>query len=225
MVQFLWSYYLLWQFWFLARSKTMTWTGTARFFAVGAWLIAPLSALIIYFTHGLFAEGALSVRADWSSEVLGPFVEETVKLFPFFLLFLWTRRTQTFSLTDYLLAGAAVGVGFDFMEEMWRRWVTADSGSGLFGFLAELLSDTEQNWGVFTLFPAPLKAMRPSPPGMGSGAGLSPWRSDWGFICRNGGGGRLSSFRWRSSPGPCSTMGPGTLTVTGCRYPWSGCIC
>ena len=153
MVQFLWSYYLLWQFWFLARSKTMTWTGTARFFAVGAWLIAPLSALIIYFTHGLFAEGALSVRADWSSEVLGPFVEETVKLFPFFLLFLWTRRTQTFSLTDYLLAGAAVGVGFDFMEEMLRRWVTADSGSGLFGFLAELLSDTEQNWGVFTLFP------------------------------------------------------------------------
>ena len=54
------SYYLLWQFWFLARSKTMTWTGTARFFAVGAVTIAPLSALIIYFTHGLFAEGALS---------------------------------------------------------------------------------------------------------------------------------------------------------------------
>ncbi|MFD1397249.1 PrsW family intramembrane metalloprotease [Kroppenstedtia eburnea] len=172
LVQFLWSYYLLWQFWFLARSKTMTWTGTARFFAVGAWLTAPLSALILYFIHGLFAQGALSVGADWSSEVLGPFIEETVKLIPFFLLFLWTRRTQHFSLTDYLLAGAAVGVGFDFMEEMLRRWVTADSGSGFWGFLSELLSDTEQNWEIFTLFPGSFESSHAFSSGHGIWSGF-----------------------------------------------------
>ncbi|GGA43368.1 hypothetical protein GCM10007416_15540 [Kroppenstedtia guangzhouensis] len=45
MVQFLWSYYLLWQFWFLARSKTMTWTGTAPFFCGGCMADRPLISL------------------------------------------------------------------------------------------------------------------------------------------------------------------------------------
>lgn len=153
LVQFLWSYYLLWQFWFLARSKTLTWTGTARLFAVGAWIIAPLSALSIYSFHGLFADGTATVRADWSINLLGPVVEEALKLLPFFLLFLFTRRTRTFSLTDYMLAGAAVGVGFDFMEEMVRRWVTSGREDSLLGILSQLLSDTEQSWEIFTLFP------------------------------------------------------------------------
>lgn len=82
LVQFLWSYYLLWQFWFLARSKTLTWTGTARLFAVGAWIIAPLSALSVYGFHSLFTDGTATVRADWSTNLLGPAVEEASKLLP-----------------------------------------------------------------------------------------------------------------------------------------------
>ncbi|WP_169713701.1 PrsW family glutamic-type intramembrane protease [Paludifilum halophilum] len=153
LIQFLWSYYLLWQFWFLSRSKTFSWTPYARLFAVGAWIIAPLSALMIYSTHGLFVDGSVSIGEDWSSDIYGPIVEESVKLLPFFLLFLFTRRTQSFSLTDYMLTGAAVGVGFDFMEEVVRRWVTADSNNSLLGILARLATDTEQKWEIFTLFP------------------------------------------------------------------------
>lgn len=52
-----------------------------------------------------------------------------------------------------MLAGAAVGVGFDFMEEMVRRWVTSGRGNSLLGILSQLLSDTEQSWEIFTLFP------------------------------------------------------------------------
>ena len=91
------------------------------------------------------------VRADWSSEVLGPFMEDGEAV-PF-LSPLPVDPAYPNLQPDRLSVGRCGGrVGFDFMEEMLRRWVTADSGSGLFGFLAELLSDTEQNWGVFTLF-------------------------------------------------------------------------
>ncbi|SDX45542.1 Membrane proteinase PrsW, cleaves anti-sigma factor RsiW, M82 family [Marininema mesophilum] len=150
--QFLWSYYLLWQFWFLSRSKTLTWTGMARFFAVGAWIIAPLSALFLYGVHTLFAEGSATIQADWSSVVVGPIMEETIKLLPFLLIFCFTRRSQTFSLTDYMLVGGATGVGFDFMEEMVRRWVATDSG-GLIGYFFRLFSESDDSWQVFTLFP------------------------------------------------------------------------
>ncbi|WP_258839000.1 PrsW family intramembrane metalloprotease [Mechercharimyces sp. CAU 1602] len=173
LIQFLWSYYLLWQFWFLARGKTLTWTGTARFFAMGAWVIAPLSTIAVYLFHGVFAEGSVSVGARWSVEIVGPIMEESFKLIPFLLLFLFTNRTKSFSLTDYMLGGASVGVGFDFSEEVLRRWVTADQEGSLWGLFASLFSDNVQNREVFTLIPGYFS----------DGIAMSPGHGVWtGFI-------------------------------------------
>jgi len=123
LIQLLWSYYALWQFWFLSRSKTLGWSHTARFFVIGAWVTAPLSALIVWSVHGLGeGEAELTIHDEWSSAIFGPLVEETVKLLPLLLLLLLSRRVRSFSLTDYLLVGAATGTGFDFLEEVVRTW-------------------------------------------------------------------------------------------------------
>ncbi|MDA8353259.1 MAG: hypothetical protein M0Z65_08790 [Firmicutes bacterium] len=67
-VQFLWSYDLLWQFWFLSRSKTLSWTPYARLFAVGAWIVAPLSALTVSSSFEIadaYFAGLLEGLSDW----------------------------------------------------------------------------------------------------------------------------------------------------------------
>src|SRR5690606_29937824 len=83
LVQLLWSYYALWQFWFLSRSKTLGWSHTARFFVIGAWVTAPLSTLIVWSVHSLGeGDAQATIHDEWSSAVFGPIVEETVKLLP-----------------------------------------------------------------------------------------------------------------------------------------------
>lgn len=154
LVQLLWSYYALWQFWFLSRSKTLGWSHTARFFVIGAWVTAPLSALIVWSVHSLGeGEAETTLHDEWSSAVFGPFVEETVKLLPLLLLLFLSRRVRSFSLTDFLLVGAATGTGFDFLEEVVRTWVTQQQASGLFGFLFQAFNTSELVWEIDTLFP------------------------------------------------------------------------
>src|SRR5690606_23002001 len=154
LIQLLWSYYALWQFWFLSRSKTLGWSHTARFFVIGAWVTAPLSALIVWSVHGLGeGEAELTIHDEWSSAIFGPLVEETVKLLPLLLLLLLSRRVRSFSLTDYLLVGAATGTGFDFLEEVVRTWAIHHRTSGLFGFLYEAFNTSELVWEIDTLFP------------------------------------------------------------------------
>ncbi|MCS1351670.1 PrsW family intramembrane metalloprotease [Mechercharimyces sp. CAU 1602] len=136
-------------------------------------MIAPLSAIAVYLFHGLFAEGSVTVGARWSVEIVGPIMEESFKLIPFLLLFLFTNRTKSFSLTDYMLGGASVGVGFDFSEEVLRRWVTTDQEGSLWSLFASLFSDNVQNWEVFTLFPGYFS----------DGVAMSPGHGVWtGFI-------------------------------------------
>jgi RsiW-degrading membrane proteinase PrsW (M82 family) len=154
LIQLLWSYYALWQFWFLSRSKTLGWSHTARFFVIGAWVTTPLSALIVWSVHSLGeGEAETTIHDEWSSAVFGPIVEETVKLLPLLLLLLLSRRVRSFSLTDYLLVGAATGTGFDFLEEVVRTWAKQQQTSGLFGFLYEAFDTTELVWEIDTLFP------------------------------------------------------------------------
>src|SRR5690606_20709089 len=94
-----------------------------------------------------------TIHDEWSSAVFGPIVEETVKLLPLLLLLLLSRRVRSFSLTDYLLVGAATGTGFDFLEEVVRTWAKQQQTSGLLGFLYEAFDTTELVWEIDTLFP------------------------------------------------------------------------
>src|SRR5690606_27124797 len=117
-VQFLWSLYLLWQFWILARSKTFTWKTYSAFFLVGAWVIPFITQGFVAIIHLLFG----GEPSDWwSIAVVTPIAEEIFKLLPLFVYLWLSRRATALSLSDYALIGAAVGGGFQMMEEVARR--------------------------------------------------------------------------------------------------------
>ncbi|MDN4523991.1 DNA/RNA non-specific endonuclease [Fictibacillus fluitans] len=143
-VQFLWSFYLLLQFWLLCRSKTFTWRKFTYFFMAGAWLIAPLNAVIVLLITGMFGGRALDV---WSQSFITPVTEEVLKLLPFAIYLFLSRRATALSLSDYALAGAATGAGFQFLEETARRLV-----SGAF-YGKSLLTGQVLHWEFFSLFP------------------------------------------------------------------------
>jgi RsiW-degrading membrane proteinase PrsW (M82 family) len=153
LVQFLWSYYALWQFWFLSRSKTLAWTHYARFFVIGAWVCGPLAALIVWLTHSVLGDASSTILDNWSQEVFGPVVEEVVKILPLLFFILFSRRVQSFSTTDYMLVGAASGAGFEFIEEVVRRWVTGQQDHSLLGAFFNLFDTSEIVWEVDTIFP------------------------------------------------------------------------
>ncbi|WP_343032876.1 polymorphic toxin type 30 domain-containing protein [Cytobacillus depressus] len=143
-VQFLWSFYVIIQFWFLCRSKTLSWKKYTLFFLVGAWLIAPLTSMVVRFITFLFG----GMESDiWSMSVLTPIAEEVIKLIPLGVYLFVSRRASSLSLTDFALIGAASGAGFQFFEETTRRIASGNHyGVTLFG--GKVL-----NWDLFTLFP------------------------------------------------------------------------
>ncbi|MDM5339140.1 DNA/RNA non-specific endonuclease [Fictibacillus enclensis] len=143
-VQFLWSFYLLLQFWILCRSKTLTWRKFTYFFMAGSWLIAPLNALIVLLITAVFGGRALDV---WSQSFITPVTEEVLKLLPLTIYLFLSRRATALSLSDYALAGAATGAGFQFLEETARRLV-----SGAF-YGKSLLTGQVLHWDFFSLFP------------------------------------------------------------------------
>ncbi len=53
-VQFLWSFYVIVQFWLLCRSKTLTWKQYTHFFLAGAWFVVPLTAVVVLLITKLF---------------------------------------------------------------------------------------------------------------------------------------------------------------------------
>ncbi|MGX9707556.1 PrsW family glutamic-type intramembrane protease [Laceyella tengchongensis] len=149
-VQFLWSYYVLWQFFILARSKTFQWKTYTRFFLVGAWVISPLTILFI---TGLNMLTGASNDDLWSEAVATPIVEEVFKLLPLLFFLLLFKRSLSISLTDYALIGAATGAGFQFVEEAMRRLLHGDDygySSGLFGLFG---GGQYLHWDFFSLFP------------------------------------------------------------------------
>ncbi|MFC4402901.1 PrsW family glutamic-type intramembrane protease [Gracilibacillus xinjiangensis] len=146
-----WSYYALWQVWILARSKTVMWTHVARFFVVGIWLVGPLCAGLLWSFHYVFADGAASIQESWSAVLLGPIVEEVIKLLPLIIFLFVTGKERQLSLTDYALFGFALGTGFQFMEEVIRMWVT--SRESMLGMFISLFHNNFKAWGFQELFP------------------------------------------------------------------------
>ncbi|WP_052737871.1 EndoU domain-containing protein [Bacillus sp. SA1-12] len=143
-VQFLWSFYVILQFWLLSRSKTLTWKKYTYFFLAGAWLIVPLNSFIVSTITAIFGGREQDI---WSQSFLTPIAEEVLKLIPLGVYLFLSRRASVLSLSDYALIGAATGAGFQFMEETTRRLVSGDS------YGVTLLGGKVLHWDFFSLFP------------------------------------------------------------------------
>lgn len=130
--QSLWSFYLLLQFWFLCRSKTLSWKRFMGFYMAGAYLVIPFTQWTMSLVHAI-AGG--SVRDGWSSYMVTPIVEEVLKLLPAIVYLLFSRKVRSLSLTDYALMGGAAGAGFQLVEEAGRRLLSRSGsyGNSLFG--------------------------------------------------------------------------------------------
>ncbi|MCJ8011010.1 PrsW family intramembrane metalloprotease, partial [Paenibacillus sp. KQZ6P-2] len=146
LVQYLWSFYVLLQFWFLCRSKTMPWKPIVLFVLAGVFLVVPFTTLTVNALHMLFGG---KTSDTWSIAVITPIFEELWKLLPLGIFLLFSRRASALSLSDYTLIGAATGVGFQLMEELSRRWLS----SGAFGYSYTWLGGKTIHWDLFSLFP------------------------------------------------------------------------
>ncbi|WP_245600042.1 PrsW family glutamic-type intramembrane protease [Paenibacillus harenae] len=150
LVQYLWSFYVMLQFWLLCRSKTFTWKKTAAFMLLGVFLVIPVTAWTLLTAHGLFGGRTSNT---WSVAVLTPIFEEIWKLLPLGMYLLFSRRASSMSLSDYTLAGAAAGVGFQLMEELSRRWLNSGLIGRTYGYSTTLLGGETIHWDFWTLFP------------------------------------------------------------------------
>lgn len=144
LVQYLWSFYVLIQFWVLCRSKTLPWKPVALFVLSGVLFVVPFTTLTMAGLHALFGG---TTRDTWSVAVMTPIFEELWKLLPLGVFLLFSRRASALSLGDYALIGGATGVGFQLMEELSRRWVSGSSYSVTF------LGGETIHWDFFSLFP------------------------------------------------------------------------
>ncbi|GLX69386.1 hypothetical protein MU1_37310 [Paenibacillus glycanilyticus] len=150
LVQYLWSFYVMMQFWLLGRSKTFTWKKTAMFMLLGIVLVIPVTTWTLQAVHGIFGGRTMDV---WSNAVVTPIAEEVWKLLPLGLYLLFSRRASSMSLSDYALAGAASGVGFQLMEELSRRWLNSGIIGRTYGYSVTMLGGETIHWDVWTLFP------------------------------------------------------------------------
>ncbi|MGN7356673.1 PrsW family intramembrane metalloprotease [Paenibacillus sp. SAF-054] len=150
MVQYLWSYYVLLQFWVLCRSKTLPWKQIVLFVLAGVFFVIPITTLTVQALHGIFG-GRTS--DTWSTAVATPIFEELWKLLPLGLFLMFSRRASALSLIDYTLIGAATGVGFQLMEELSRRWLNTGAIAEKYGYSVTMLGGETIHWDVFALFP------------------------------------------------------------------------
>ncbi|MBD7919153.1 hypothetical protein H9657_12815 [Cellulomonas sp. Sa3CUA2] len=138
---------------FLARTKTLTWSAYLRFFTA----CIPWSIGIGVLSTWLAAT-VLEVRVGGSGPTVGiaSVAEETLKLVPVALVALLApRRASRFATADWLLLGLASGTAFLLAEETLRRLRL--SGGGLIGLLERLLhgGGLPDDWIRFRTWPVP----------------------------------------------------------------------
>jgi hypothetical protein len=150
MVQYFWSFYVLLQFWFLCRSKTLPWKPVVLFVLAGVFLVVPFTALTVNAVHALIGG---KTSDTWSVAVITPIFEELWKLLPLGVFLLFSRRASALSLSDYTLIGAATGVGFQLMEELSRRWLNSGILGSKLGYSFTMLGGETIHWDLFALFP------------------------------------------------------------------------
>ncbi|WP_225220936.1 PrsW family glutamic-type intramembrane protease [Bacillus norwichensis] len=150
LVQYLWSFYVLLQFWVLCRSKTLPWKTVVLFVLSGVYLVVPFTTLTVSAFHMVFSGKTSDV---WSIAAITPIFEELWKLLPLGVFLLFSRRSSALSLSDYTLIGAATGVGFQLMEELSRRWLSSGVLAEKFGYSFTMLGGETVHWDLFSLFP------------------------------------------------------------------------
>ena len=149
-IQYLWSFYVLLQFWFLCRSKTMPWKQVVLFVLLGVFLVVPFTTLTVNALHAFFGG---KTSDTWSIAVITPIFEELWKLLPLGIFLFFSRRASALSLSDFTLIGAATGVGFQLMEELSRRWLSSGILEKKFGYSFTMLGGETIHWDIFSLFP------------------------------------------------------------------------
>lgn len=141
---------------FVARTKTLTWSGFMRFFAVcGAW------SLVV----GWVLTRVSSWRGMWGTSGTGPLTmvagvgEEALKLVPLAMLaVLAPRRVARFAAVDFALLGIAAGAAFEGVEEAARRtayFAPDPTELGLAGLDRYLYEGLPPGWTTFGLWPIP----------------------------------------------------------------------
>ena len=140
---------------FLARTKTLTWSGFFRFFAVcGLWSVGVALVLAV----------VSSTLGNAGVEALGPTVfvaglgEEALKLMPLVVLAVAApRRVSRFAAVDWWLLGLASGLAFEAVEEGARRvFLLAEmQRQGLLVEYQELYGGSvPEGWTTFGLLPS-----------------------------------------------------------------------
>ncbi|HEX7066054.1 MAG TPA: PrsW family glutamic-type intramembrane protease, partial [Bacillales bacterium] len=183
LVQYFWSFYILLQFWFLCRSKTFTWKRFMMFFFAGVWVSIPLTVLSTSLVHAVFGG---STMATWSQAGVTPFVEELFKLAPLGIYLFLSKRRSSLSLTDFILMGGAAGAGFQFAEEVVRRWTTGPSILGM------LFNVFDEKWELFTWFPGEFHGAPSAYAGHGVVTALIALSIGLGFRLKR----RFGSYAW-----------------------------
>jgi hypothetical protein len=125
-------FWILVVWFFLARTKTITWVGLARVFSLGvvwAWVIAWIS-------YRLAGWAGLEVDTLGAGTAIAAFTEESLKLVPLIVLVVVAPgRVRRFAAVDWLLLGLASGLGFQAWEDLLRRLVVQVRRPGLLDFL------------------------------------------------------------------------------------------
>ena len=120
-------YWLLILWFLLARTKTLSWRAYALLFAVAV----PWAGVVAALTVGLTAAAGDvgGVAADGPRTAIAAFGEEALKLAPLAVLAaVAPGRVRRFTGADWLLAGVALGLGFQAFEDLIRRIVVAHEG-------------------------------------------------------------------------------------------------
>ena len=119
-------YWLLVLWYLLARTKVLSWRAYALLFAVAV----PWAGVIAAVTTGLTAAaGDYGVAADGPRTAIAALGEEALKLAPLAVLAaVAPGRVRRFAGVDWLLAGVALGLGFQAFEDLVRRIVVAHEG-------------------------------------------------------------------------------------------------
>jgi heme/copper-type cytochrome/quinol oxidase subunit 3 len=110
--------YLLLIWFFLARTKTLSWQFIAATFAVAL----PWSFAIGLIGVELAGTGGLSPGSFGSGTALAALLEESLILLPLLVLTaVAPSRVRRFSVADWLLAGLTLGLAFQVVQELARR--------------------------------------------------------------------------------------------------------
>ena len=110
--------------------------------AVGLYACAPLALVLqMGWTRpaAWLTDVPLFAMAVTASYTVNPFIEELVKVLPVAALLLIPTMRRQWSLTDCVLAGAAVGSGFGLAESLFR-----------FGAAVHQANSTDQGWMLTT---------------------------------------------------------------------------